>query len=263
MRHSTHTGMTGQALRAHALSWLACGVFMACSSPNPAPPTDAEGEALNAGALGSAQQSPGGTTAAQALAVGPVAAGGSGGADGTDPGQAFVASAGAGSSAEQDECRGAIPSFTPGEWLPFQPEVPAGGEPARALLQGVQEVMTGSWRGLASTPWTSPYVVDISFSADGHYSARCAELGACCLAFYYGSDADTPIKQWRVDDATLSGNVFGEIDIAFGYDGQFGLPAWQGQLSHIERDASGDGLRFEFATSAGRGPLRYDLRRVQ
>jgi hypothetical protein len=254
--------MTGRALQAHALSWLACGVFIACSSPGPAPQTDAEGAALNAGALGSAQQAPGGTTTTQELAVGNTATGGSGGDTGTEPEQSFVA-AGAGGGFGQDECSGASTSHTLGEWVPYQPEVPAGGEPARALLQGVQEVMTGSWRGLVSTPWTSPYVVDITFSPDGHYPARCTELGDCCRAFYYGEDADAPIKQWRVDDATLSGNVFGEIDIAFGYDGNFGLPAWQGELSHIERDASGDGLRFEFATSSGYGPLHYDLRRAQ
>jgi len=56
-------------------------------------------------------------------------------------------------------------------------------------------------------------------------------------------------------------------DIAFDYrvenSIEYGLPGWQGELSRIERDASGDGLRFEFATSDGYGPVRFDLRRVK
>jgi hypothetical protein len=229
--------------------------------------------------VASAQQPPGGGWRPQEIAVGQVVTGGgSGGAEGTtEPAQPYVGgagsggappvvgSAGTGGTQEQDLCSQPYPApgYAPGEWVPYEPVVPAGGELARSLVDGVRSVMAGSWRGVASTPWTSPYVVDITFSSDGHYSARCAELGDCCLAFYYGTDADAPIKQWRVDDATLSGDVFGEIDIAFGYGQEFGLPSWQGELSHIERDASGDGLRFEFATSSGYGPLRYDLRRVQ
>jgi hypothetical protein len=42
-----------------------------------------------------------------------------------------------------------------------------------------------------------------------------------------------------------------------------GLPGWQGELSHIELDASGKGLRFDFATGDGYGPVNYDLRRVK
>jgi hypothetical protein len=123
--------------------------------------------------------------------------------------------------------------------------------------------MPGRWEGLATTPWTTPYRVELSFAADGHYSAGCTELSRdCCQAFYYGSDDDTPIKRYRVEDATLSGNVFGEIDIAFAYADEYGLPAWQGELSNIQRDASGNGLRFSFARSDGYGPIEYDLRRA-
>jgi hypothetical protein len=155
------------------------------------------------------------------------------------------------------------PGFVPGEWLPFSPQVPPGGELARVLLDGVKEVLAGSWRGVVTTPWTNPYVVDITFHADGHYSDRCSELeDACCSAFYYGTSDDTPLKQWRVDDATLSGNVFGELDVVFDYGDSHGLPAWQGELSQIERDASGNGLRFEFSHLTY-GPQRFDLRRVQ
>lgn len=151
-------------------------------------------------------------------------------------------------------------SWAPGEWVPF-----AASDPEQALA-AVRATMAGRWHGIATTPWTTPYEVDLSFGADGSYSSRCSILSesGCCVAFYYGTDADTPLKQWRVEDATLSGNVFGEIDIAFDYfeDG-YGLPAWQGKLTEIERDASGNGLRFEFRTDTGYGPVRYELRRSE
>lgn len=154
------------------------------------------------------------------------------------------------------------PSYPPTEWSP-DPWVPVATSDAAELLAGIQAAMPGRWEGLATSPWTTPYRVELSFTADGHYSGRCTEVSSdCCLAFYYGSDDDTPIKRYRVEDATLSGNVFGEIDIAFAYDDEYGLPAWQGELSHIQRDASGNGLRFSFATSDGYGPVEYDLRRL-
>jgi hypothetical protein len=154
------------------------------------------------------------------------------------------------------------PDYPPTEWLP-EPWIFAATTDAAELLAGVQAAMPGRWKGLATTPWTTPYQVEIRFTADGHYSGRCTELPSdCCQAFYYGSDDDTPIKRYRVDDATLSGDVFGEIDIAFAYDDEYGLPAWQGELSSIERDASGNGLRFSFARSDGYGRIEYDLRRA-
>jgi hypothetical protein len=128
--------------------------------------------------------------------------------------------------------------------------------------------MEGHWRGQVTTPWTTPYQVELTFDADGRYSARCSEpeIAQCCRAFYYGTDDDTPLKRWHLDGATLEGQAFGQIDIAFDYPTdtglEYGLPAWQGELSKIERNAAGDGLRFEFATSSGYGPVRYDLRRA-
>jgi len=154
------------------------------------------------------------------------------------------------------------PNYPPTEWSPG-PWIPVATSDAAELLAGVQAAMPGRWQGLATSPWTTPYRVEIGFTADGHYSGRCTELSSdCCLAFYYGSDDDSPIKRYRVEDATLSGNVFGEIDVAFAYDDEYGLPGWQGELTNIRRDASGNGLRFSFSRSDGYGPVEYDLRRV-
>jgi hypothetical protein len=138
----------------------------------------------------------------------------------------------------------------------------SGLDPAE-LLAAVQTRLPGRWGGIATTPWTTPYRVELTFRNDGTYSGHCTEFSSdCCTAFYYGSDLESPLKRYRVADATLSGNVFGEIDIAFIYGDEEYLPAWQGELSHIEVDASGHALRFEFARSDGYGPISYDLRRV-
>lgn len=151
------------------------------------------------------------------------------------------------------------PGWTPPDWVPLAAANDAPATYARNAL-------IGSWRGVVHTPWTTPYLVELTFAADGHYSASTPELGDCAPAFYYGTDDDTPLKQWRVENTP--GVTSGEIDIAFDYrresgEVEYGLPAWQGQLSAIERDASGAGLRFEFSTSTGYGPLRFDLRRVE
>jgi hypothetical protein len=154
------------------------------------------------------------------------------------------------------------PNYPATEWSP-EPWVDDTTTDPVALLANTRAILPGRWQGLASTPWTTPYRVAITLREDGHYSSRCTELpDGCCEAFYYGSDEDTPLKQYRIEDATLSGNVFGEIDITFKYDTELGLPTWQGELSHIRRDASGNGLRFLFQTSNGYGPIEYDLRRV-
>jgi len=161
------------------------------------------------------------------------------------------------------------PQWSPTEWVRYVPVVPADRYFVDVMLDDIRAAMVGSWHGVANTPWTEPYAVDLTFSDDGHYSSRCSDFTQeCCLAFYYGTDRDTPLKQWRIESAALNGEVSGEIDIAFdngpaSQDGQYGLPSWQGKLSHIERDATGDGLRFEFSRSDGYGPVSYDLRRVQ
>jgi hypothetical protein len=147
--------------------------------------------------------------------------------------------------------------FSPSDWVapPAQtPEVKFA-----AVVSGI----VGSWHGVVTTPWTPPYEVIARFDGDGHYSASCVySSDVCCIAFYYGTDEDTPIKTYTIDDATLSGNVTGTINIAFGYDGFFDTPAWQGELSHLELDADGNRAHFDFNRSDGYGPVHFELERV-
>jgi hypothetical protein len=172
--------------------------------------------------------------------------------------------AGAGGAASSSDAGPApcpFPDYPATDWSP-DAWVPYPGGDAQELLDTVRATMPGDWAGLARTPWTTPYRVELSFTTEGRYSGRCSEVASeCCRLFYYGSDEDNPLRQFRVDDVTLSGNVFGEIDVPFEYDDSYGLPSWQGELSQVQPDASGNGLRFLFRRSDGYGPIEYDLRR--
>jgi hypothetical protein len=148
-------------------------------------------------------------------------------------------------------------SFTPSDWIAPPAQTP--DEKFAAAVSGI----VGSWHGVVTTPWVDPYEVTAEFGADGHYSAKCiANSDDCCVAFYYGTDKDTPIKTYTIEDATLSGNVTGTIAIAFDYGTFFDTPGWQGELSHVEIDADGNRARFDFETSDGYGPVHFELERV-
>lgn len=149
-------------------------------------------------------------------------------------------------------------SFDPGPW---QPHVYSADTSEQEILADIQDAMVGSWRGIATTPWTTPYEVSLQFHADGSYEAQCSTLPAdCCAAFYYGSDLPYPGKHYALDDVNTLHQASGTIDITFSPDGQ--LPAWQGLLKHIERDATGNRLRLAFARSDGYGDVTYDLARI-
>jgi hypothetical protein len=127
----------------------------------------------------------------------------------------------------------------------------------------VRSGIVGAWRGVVTTPWTAPYEVEAAFTEDGHYSASCVHgSNDCCIAFYYGTDDDADIKRYSIDDATLSGRVTGFIDIIFGTRGSYSEAAWQGELSDVDVDATGDRARFDFATSDGYGPIHFELERT-
>jgi hypothetical protein len=130
------------------------------------------------------------------------------------------------------------------------------------LFDAARAGIPGRWEGLATTPWITPYRVELTFRADGTYSGRCAEFSNdCCRAFYYGTDEESPLKTYSVEDATLSGNVIGVVAIVFDHFGELRVSNQAGDLSRIELDATGSRLRFEFRRD-GHGPILYDLQRL-
>ena len=135
------------------------------------------------------------------------------------------------------------------------------------VLDHAREVVAGQWQGVVTTPWVAPYAVTLGFTSDGGYSAHCdqnSDFGGgsgCCRAFYYGSDLDSDLKRWTLSSVNEQGTVAGDIDIAFHYGADFGLPAWPGKLANLDYDRTEDRLRFEF-WHEGYGPVQFDLERV-
>ncbi|HEX6243396.1 MAG TPA: hypothetical protein VFZ61_20930 [Polyangiales bacterium] len=125
----------------------------------------------------------------------------------------------------------------------------------------VKDTFVGRWRGLATPSWIlSPYLVDIEFTADGHYSARCSQVPEpCCLVFNTGTDQDSDLKQYRLLDVQASGYLIGDIDLVQKSGDAFKRLADPGKLTYVERDLSGNGLRLEYNFGA---PIKFDLRRV-
>jgi hypothetical protein len=134
------------------------------------------------------------------------------------------------------------------------------GSPSTATAR-VVEGMLGDWFGVATTPWTPPYAVTMSFSEDQTYSAECLwSSNECCLAFYYGTDDASDLKRYVIEGVTLDGGGYGSIDIVFGEPENYYESGRQGVLENVELDATLARMRFDFMYDAY-GPLSFDLQR--
>jgi hypothetical protein len=131
---------------------------------------------------------------------------------------------------------------------------PPGGEWEH--LQQMKARMVGTWRGSVTSPWTPPkYEVEITFRADGRYSARCLGTEAC-LPFHYGSAAETPLHTWDLVDVQANREAVGTLYV-------WERPgSWVGDLKKVTLYGEGARLTFEF-WNASYGPLRYDLYRAR
>lgn len=129
--------------------------------------------------------------------------------------------------------------------------------------------MTGSWQGWRVVPegWQDGDArASVRFNDDGTYYAHCLDQSMeCCLSFYAGSDRVFPerSRHFEIDEINTLRRGSGSIEVFFDYNGEPGLPAWQGELANVELDASGDRLRFDFNTSDGYGPVHFDLYRSE
>lgn len=136
---------------------------------------------------------------------------------------------------------------------------------ATQLLSAARSLLPGHWHGFVASPWVPNYSVTVDFTSSG-YSAHCDQNSdyeggsGCCRAFYYGTDMDTPIKTWKLTSVNEDGTLNGLIDIAF-CTASSCLPTWQGELHNLDYDATQSRIRFEFSTSDGYGPLKFELER--
>ncbi len=80
--------------------------------------------------------------------------------------------------------------------------------------------IVGDWQGCVTTPWMVPYWVDVTFRADGTYSANSPESfdGVDASATYYGTDTDSPKKRYQLNDLQDNMQGIGDIDIVFDVD---------------------------------------------
>jgi len=176
----------------------------------------------------------------------------------------FAGAAGVGGQAGGTEVGGTCDypgtTFDPGVWQPDQTP-----RTLDAALAHVRSGFPGHWQGVVTTPWVPPYDVTLTFGADGSYSGACQwSSNMCCVAFYYGTDDDTPLKQYALDTVTATGQVGGPIDIIYNYQAAgYAESGYQGDLRHVELDATGNRLRFEFWYGGEYGPLKFDLARAE
>ena len=144
-------------------------------------------------------------------------------------------------------------------------------EQQRSLDEALERAIAaipGDWHGTATSPWEPPYEVSLSFTTAGGYSAHCAwSSNMCCVAFYYGTDDDTPLKRYQLDQISIEGHLSGSIDIVFSYpDGLGGVrydrSGYDGAMKEVELDATRNRLRFQFWYGDHYGPILYDLERT-
>lgn len=124
-------------------------------------------------------------------------------------------------------------------------------------IDGYAEAIVGTWIGYATTPWTPPYSVEISFNSDGTYSSRSLGNGRYGgPALYYGLDEDSPKKTYDLNRAFTSGKVGGLITIVHSFTNTD-----LGDLVNLSLNSTLDVLEFEFLHRGQYGPLKYKLTR--
>ncbi len=111
----------------------------------------------------------------------------------------------------------------------------------RAEFDEFNDLMVGEWTGVASNLWEGEYGVDVTFRADGTYSAQChPDAGSDCSPFYWGVDGDSPDKTWWLSDILASGRGMGNLTFLHGSGS-----TTRGNLDRIALTHGGDSLFFE------------------
>ena len=126
----------------------------------------------------------------------------------------------------------------------------------KVSFEKIRAAFVGGWVGIATTPWTDPYHVTITFMHDGHYSA--VSKNPSIPAFYYGTDEDSEHKTYSIENLNSNGEAIGEIKIYFGPNS-----VTTGELRKITLSSDYNRLSFEFWHFGQYGPIKYELRRVE
>jgi hypothetical protein len=123
-------------------------------------------------------------------------------------------------------------------------------------LDELKSAVVGSWAGCVTTPWTPSYYVNISFKADGTYTATSTESldGIVHTPMYWGGQQTNAKSTYRLM-TFASGVGTGEFVIYFSDAGT----TTQDTLKYVK--VMGDKLSFEFMHFSAYGPVTYKLYR--
>jgi hypothetical protein len=127
-------------------------------------------------------------------------------------------------------------------------------------LEKIRKGALGRWRGTVTTPWVAPYEIEMELRADGTYSAHSIgqDDSSDYPALYYGTNEDSPLKTWSLDDVKANGDASGEIQVLFGVV----YTTTVDEIRHLRLGADGTTLSFEMWHFGQYGPVRCELTRV-
>lgn len=135
--------------------------------------------------------------------------------------------------------------------------VTAGSEARQ--LEAIRKGAAGKWQGTVTTPWVAPYPIEMELRADGTYSARMlSQVVGSSSALYYGTDEDSPMKTWSLDDVKANGDASGEIRIVF----DVVYTTTQDEIRHLRLGGDGKTLAFDMWHFGQYGPVHLELTRV-
>jgi hypothetical protein len=92
----------------------------------------------------------------------------------------------------------------------YSAEITCSGDP----LTRIKDALLGTWSGTALTPYEPSYPVIFTFDSYTHYSAKATDGRS--VALFWGIDADSPLKQYDINEVSDSGEASGTIDIVEG-----------------------------------------------
>ncbi len=163
-----------------------------------------------------------------------------------------------GSGGEWLPCPESYPLFEMAAWVPRS--TPSSTVEERLAALG--HTLTGQWRGNVTTAWVPAYPIQMTFDAEGHYSAVRMPSDSCSSALYWGMDEESDLKQYRLNDVDASGAASGELDMVWCYEETGCYIGWAATVTGLESDSTGNRIRFDLHNERACCPVHVELERV-
>ncbi|MGC4118459.1 MAG: hypothetical protein QM765_28670 [Myxococcales bacterium] len=134
---------------------------------------------------------------------------------------------------------------------PQQPTPPGWGTDAPSdELRQVAAGMVGTWKGYQSNTWDGQHPVQLTFFADGLYSAAGLDGQP---PFYYSAVCNSHQTYWRLDEGNLV-QARGELEITFAIG-----TSTVDEIRHVR--LAGETLSFDYWRGDS-GPVHFELQRL-